>query len=45
MAGGAELDQLHHELQTGGKAAAKAALVLSEEVQELGITHEPTGRQ
>jgi simple sugar transport system ATP-binding protein len=40
MAGGAELDQLHHELQTGGKAAAKAAQVLEEEVQQLGITGE-----
>src|SRR6266487_3624909 len=44
MAGGAELEELHHELQRGGKAAAAAAAVLEEEVQELGITHEPNGQ-
>jgi simple sugar transport system ATP-binding protein len=42
MAGGAELEELHHELQAGGTAAAAAAHVLEEEVQELGITHQPT---
>jgi hypothetical protein len=44
MAGGAELDELHHELQRGGKAAAQAALVLEEEVQDLGITHKSNGQ-
>jgi simple sugar transport system ATP-binding protein len=42
MAGGTELDELHHELERGGTAAAEAAHMLEEEVQELGITHEPT---
>jgi simple sugar transport system ATP-binding protein len=37
MAGGAELEELSHELETGGGAAAEAAHVLGEEVQELGI--------
>jgi simple sugar transport system ATP-binding protein len=39
MAGGAELEQLSHELQRGGGAAAEAAHVLEEEVKELGIAH------
>ena len=43
MAGGAELEELHHELEQGGGAVAEAAQVLSEEVQELGITERPTG--
>jgi simple sugar transport system ATP-binding protein len=38
MAGGAELEELHHELERGGGAAAEAARVLEEEVQELGIS-------
>ncbi len=38
MAGGAELEELHHELQAGGGVAAAAAHVLEEEVKELGIT-------
>jgi len=37
MAGGAELEELSHELQRGGGAAAAAAHVLEEEVKELGI--------
>jgi simple sugar transport system ATP-binding protein len=41
MAGGAELEQLSHELESVGGSAAEAALVLEEEVQELGIAHEP----
>jgi simple sugar transport system ATP-binding protein len=41
MAGGAELEQLSHELQRGGGAAAEAAHVLEEEVQELGIPQRP----
>src|SRR5689334_17654011 len=37
MAGGAELEELSHELQQAGGATAEAAQVLEEEVQELGI--------
>ena len=37
MAGGAELEQLSHELEAGGVAAAEAAHVLEEEAHELGI--------
>ncbi len=40
MAGGAELEQLSHELEAGGGAAAEAAHVLEEEAHELGIGHE-----
>jgi simple sugar transport system ATP-binding protein len=46
MAGGAELEELSHELERGGGAAAEAAQVLEEEVKELGISAEsPTGDQ
>lgn len=41
MAGGSELEQLSHELQSAGGAAAEAAHVLGEEVQELGISQQP----
>jgi simple sugar transport system ATP-binding protein len=41
MAGGAELEELHHELERGGAAAAEAAHVLEEEVQDLGISAQP----
>jgi simple sugar transport system ATP-binding protein len=41
MAGGAELEELSHELERGGAAAAEAAHVLTEEVKELGITAGP----
>jgi simple sugar transport system ATP-binding protein len=41
MAGGAELEELSHELERGGDAAAEAAQVLGEEVQELGIARQP----
>ena len=37
MAGGSELEELSHELQAGGGAAAEAAHVLEAEVHELGI--------
>jgi len=37
MAGGAELEELSHELERGGGAAAAVAHVLGEEVAELGI--------
>jgi simple sugar transport system ATP-binding protein len=42
MAGGAELEELSHELERGGGAAAEAAQVLGEEVKELGITRHDT---
>jgi simple sugar transport system ATP-binding protein len=37
MAGGAELEQLTHELESGGGAAAEAAHAMEAEVKELGI--------
>jgi simple sugar transport system ATP-binding protein len=39
MAGGGELEELSHELEAMGGAAADAAQVLGEEAQELGISH------
>jgi simple sugar transport system ATP-binding protein len=42
MAGGAELEQLSHELEGAGGSAAAIGAVLSEEVEELGISHQPT---
>jgi len=44
MAGGAELEELHHELEAGGGVAAEAAHMLEEEVKELGITATPEVR-
>ena len=41
MAGGAELEQLSHELEGEGGAAAEIGHVLSEEVAELGISDHP----
>ena len=41
MAGGAELEQLSHELEGAGGAAAEAAHEMEAEVSELGITHSP----
>jgi simple sugar transport system ATP-binding protein len=41
MAGGSELEQLSHELESAGGAAAEAAHVLEEEVSELGIGQQP----
>jgi simple sugar transport system ATP-binding protein len=43
MAGGAELEELSHELQQGGGAAAEAAQMLEEEVHELGIDKSTAG--
>jgi len=43
MAGGSELEELHHELERTGGAAAEAAHVLEEEVQELGISRQASG--
>ncbi|HEU5384471.1 MAG TPA: ATP-binding cassette domain-containing protein [Streptosporangiaceae bacterium] len=42
MAGGAELEQLSHELEGEGGAAAEIGRVLEEEVAELGISDHPT---
>jgi simple sugar transport system ATP-binding protein len=43
MAGGAELEELSHELEATGGAAAEAAHVLDEEIQELGIGQSAPG--
>jgi simple sugar transport system ATP-binding protein len=43
MAGGAELEELSHELQSGGAGSADAAKLLGEEVHELGIDRISTG--
>src|SRR5207302_446635 len=45
MAGGAELEELSHELEAGGGAGAEAAHVLEAEVHELGIGHGAPGAQ
>jgi simple sugar transport system ATP-binding protein len=42
MAGGSELEQLSHELEGAGGAAAEAAHVLEEEVSELHIGQQST---
>ncbi len=42
MAGGRELEQLSRELESMGGAAADAAQVLGEEVEELGLSQRPT---
>jgi len=39
MAGGGELEELSHELEAMGGAAADAGQVLGEDVEELGISH------
>jgi simple sugar transport system ATP-binding protein len=44
MAGGAELEQLSHELERGGGVAAEAAKLLEQEVSELGIAGAEGGR-
>ena len=41
MAGGAELEQLSHELESAGGAAADIGRSMEEDVEELGISHEP----
>jgi simple sugar transport system ATP-binding protein len=43
MAGGAELEQLSHELEEVGGAAAEAAHELEAEVSQLGISHQSPG--
>ena len=45
MAGGSELEQLSHELESAGGAAAEIGRSLEEDVDELGIAHEPTTAQ
>jgi simple sugar transport system ATP-binding protein len=40
MAGGAELEQLSHELEGAGGAAAELGRVLEEDVEGLGISHQ-----
>ena len=45
MAGGAELEELSHELEQGGGAAAEIGHVLGEEVHELGIDKLAVGRE
>jgi simple sugar transport system ATP-binding protein len=41
MAGGSELEQLSHELESAGGAAADIGRSMEEDVTELGITHQP----
>ena len=43
MAGGAELEELSHELEHGGAGSEAAAKLLGEEVHELGIDRVSTG--
>jgi simple sugar transport system ATP-binding protein len=43
MAGGAELEQLSHELESVGGAAAEIGHALEEEATELGIGARPAG--
>jgi simple sugar transport system ATP-binding protein len=42
MAGGAELEQLSHELEGEGGSMAAAAHELEAEVSDLGLGHSPT---
>jgi simple sugar transport system ATP-binding protein len=43
MAGGAELEELSHELEQGGAESEAAAKMLGEEVHELGIDRVSSG--
>ena len=43
MAGGAELEQLSHELEGAGGAAAEIGQAMEADVEELGISHEADG--
>ena len=43
MAGGSELEQLSHELESAGGAAADIGRELEEDATELGISHQPDG--
>ncbi|MEU4425972.1 ATP-binding cassette domain-containing protein [Actinoplanes sp. NPDC024001] len=42
MAGGAELEELSHELESAGGASADAAKILGEEVHDLGLDRVPS---
>jgi simple sugar transport system ATP-binding protein len=42
MAGGAELEQLSHELEGAGGAAADIGHAMEADVEELGISHQPS---
>ena len=42
MAGGAELEQLSHELESEGGAVADLGRSMEADVEELGISHQPT---
>ena len=42
MAGGSELEQLSHELESAGGAVADLGRSMEEDVEELGISHQPT---
>ena len=41
MAGGTELEQLSHELESAGGAVAEAGHTMEEELRELGIGGSP----
>ncbi len=41
MAGGTELEQLSHELESAGGAVADLGRSMEEDVEELGIAHQP----
>lgn len=43
MAGGAELEQLSHELESAGGAAADIGRDMEADVEELGIPHQAGG--
>src|SRR5690348_8566213 len=42
MAGGSELEQLSHELESAGGAVAALGRPMEADVEELGISHQPT---
>src|SRR6266571_1529771 len=42
MAGGTELEQLSHELESAGGAVADLGRSMEADVEELGISHQPT---
>jgi len=42
MAGGSELEQLSHELESAGGAVADLGRSMEADVEELGISHQPT---
>jgi hypothetical protein len=42
MAGGSELEQLSHELESAGGAVADLGRSMEQDVEELGISHQPS---